>query len=272
MAKIKFKPHKNIKPGGTLIVYIILRSLVILTLVMQCIHGNYTNVFTCILTLLLFYIPDIAERTLNIDLPNVLEVIIYLFIFSAEILGEINNFYMTIPHWDTVLHTINGFLMAAIGFSMIDVLNRHPYFHITLSPVFVAVVAFCFSMTIGVVWEFFEYNMDITFRTDMQKDFVVQSISSVSLHPEKKNIPIVLKDIQRTDIHYIKNGKPAVETIQNGYLDIGLKDTIKDLKVNFIGAVAFSVIGYIYIINRGKGFAGNLIPKLKKSNKNIDAP
>lgn len=266
MPKINLKPHKNVRPGKTLAVYIILRSLVIFTLVMQCIHKNYTNVFTCVLTLLLFYIPDIAERTLNIDLPNMLEVIIYLFIFSAEILGEINNFYITIPHWDTVLHTINGFLMAAIGFSMIDVLNRHPYFHITLSPVFVAVVAFCFSMTIGVVWEFFEYDMDNTFRTDMQKDFVVQTISSVTLNPDGKNVPVVLKNIQRTDIHYIKDGKPAVQTVDNGYLDIGLKDTIKDLRVNFIGAVAFSIIGYIYIINRGKGFAGNLIPKLKKKS------
>ena len=105
------------------------------------------------------------------------------FIFSAEILGEIQSFYTIIPLWDTILHTINGFMMAAIGFAMIDILNQDPHFHINMSPLFVAFVAFCFSMTIGVIWEFFEYGMDQFFLTDMQKDWYVPNISSVLLNP-----------------------------------------------------------------------------------------
>ncbi len=254
------------KHRRSLTVYIVLRTLVLITLVIQCIHRNYMNVFTCVLTLILFFIPSIVDRKFNIELPNLLETIIYLFIFAAEILGEIQNFYGIIPHWDTMLHTINGFLMAAIGFAMIDILNRHPYFHFKMSPVFVAFVAFCFSMTIGVLWEFFEYNMDTFFRTDMQKDFIVQTVSTVSLHPEGKNVPVVISNIDSTVINYTKDGVPASVTINGGYLDIGIKDTMKDLIVNFIGAVAFSVIGYFYIINRGKNsIASKFIPRLKEN-------
>lgn len=160
-----------------LTVYIVLRILVIVTIVIQALRGNFENVFLGILTLILFTIPSIIDRKLNIKLPNALETVILLFIFSAEILGEIQNFYGIFKFWDTMLHTINGFLCAAIGFSLIDILNRSPKFHMKMSPIFVALVAFCFSMTIGVLWEFFEYGADTFFETDMQKDRVVSSIS-----------------------------------------------------------------------------------------------
>ena len=96
-------------------VYVLLRFLVILTMVAQFFNGNYESVFLCLLTLVLFLLPTILERALMVDLPNTLEVIILLFIFSAEILGEISAFYTTFQGWDTILHTLNGFLCAAIG-------------------------------------------------------------------------------------------------------------------------------------------------------------
>lgn len=113
---------KNKKITAT--VYLVLRVLVIITMILQFLKGNYKNVFMCLLTLILFAIPIIIDQKLNIKLPNTLEIIIFLFIFSAEILGEIQNFYGVFKHWDTILHTLNGFLCAAIGFSMIDILNR----------------------------------------------------------------------------------------------------------------------------------------------------
>lgn len=137
-----------------LTIYFILRGFVILTIIIQAWRGNWENVFMAVLTLLLFLIPFFIDRRLNIKLPNALEVMILLFIFSAEILGEIQNFYGIFRHWDTILHTINGFLCAAIGFSLIDILNRSQKFHTKMKPIFVALVAFCFSMTIGVLWEF----------------------------------------------------------------------------------------------------------------------
>ena len=136
-------------------VYIVLRFLVILTMILQIFRGNFENVFMCILTLILFTIPAVLEKRLNIELPNVLEGIILLFIFSSAILGEIQNFYGIFKNWDTMLHTINGFLCAAIGFSFIDILNRSDRLHTKMTPIFVAMVAFCFSMTIGVLWEFY---------------------------------------------------------------------------------------------------------------------
>lgn len=195
-----------------------------------------------------------------------LEIIILLFIFSAEILGEIQNFYGIFKHWDTILHTLNGFLSAAIGFSMIDILNRTERFHIKLTPIFVSLVAFCFSMTIGVLWEFFEFGGDQLFKMDMQKDRIVQTISTVELNKEEENVPIIIDNIKTTTISYMDdNNKMQEITIENGYLDLGIIDTMKDLIVNLIGAIVFSVIGYLYIENRDKyKIAEHFIPVVKE--------
>lgn len=241
-------------------VYIVLRLLVILMMVAQFFNGNFENVFLCILTLILFLLPTIFEKSLQIDLPNALEIIILLFIFAAEILGEIRAFYTTFAYWDTMLHTINGFLCAAIGFSLVDMCNRHKRVSLSLSPVYMAIAAFCFSMTIGVLWEFFECTMDQFFLLDMQKDTVVNVISSVNLDPTGGNTPIAIKGI--TDV-IVVCGEEQIPLGVGGYLDIGILDTMKDLWVNFIGAVVFSIVGYFYVKSRGKGwFARNFIPQV----------
>ena len=242
-------------------VYVLLRFLVILTMVAQFFNGNYESVFLCLLTLVLFLLPTILERALMVDLPNTLEVIILLFIFSAEILGEISAFYTTFQGWDTILHTLNGFLCAAIGFALVDLCNRHERVSLSLSPVYMAIVAFCFSMTIGVLWEFFECAMDQLFLLDMQKDAVVRNISSVMLDPTGGNNPVVIRDI--TDVIVVTGAGEEIALGLGGYLDIGILDTMKDLAVNFVGAVVFSVIGYFYVKNRGKGgFASRFIPRV----------
>ena len=165
------------------------------------------------------------------------------------------------------MHTINGFLCAAIGFSLIDILNRSEKFHTKMTPVFVALVAFCFSMTIGVLWEFFEYGMDKSFNTDMQKDKMLSQISTVELNSEKKNVPVKIENIEYTKIVGTMNDEKKEITINNGYLDIGLNDTMGDLIVNFIGAVIFSIIGLLYIKGRDEyKFAENFIPILKNKN------
>ena len=175
--------------------YQILRFLVIWVMIAQFFNGNFENVFLCILTLILFLVPSFIERKIQIDLPDTLEVIILLFIFAAEILGEIRAYYISIPYWDTMLHTLNGFLCAAIGFSLLDILNRHERLSFSLSPLYLAIMAFCFSMTIGVLWEFFECTMDVFFHLDMQKDTVVNTISSVMLDPNGGNVPTAIRGI-----------------------------------------------------------------------------
>lgn len=247
-----------------LTVFLVLRFFVILTMILQFINGNYANVVYCILTLVLFAIPTIVNNTLKIELPNLLESIIYIFIFAAEILGEIQNFYGIIPEWDTMLHTINGFLCGAIGFSLIDILNQHERFHITLTPIFVAMISFCFSMTVGVVWEFIEYGADNILMLDMQKDTIIQNVNSVALNEDGHNEVVKVNDIEYTII-YTKDKEIKID---NGYLDIGLKDTMKDLVVNFIGATVFSILGWLYIKNRdGYKFTENFIPRLRKWKK-----
>lgn len=248
---------------SSFIVYFTLRFLVIVMLVLQLFNRNYENVFLCGLTLLLLVIPSLVQITFKVELPTMLEIIILVFIFAAEILGEISEFYLMFPFWDTVLHTINGFLADAIGFSLVDLLNRSEKTVFNLSPLFLAIVAFCFSMTIGVIWEFFEFGMDTLIGYDMQKDTVLHTIRSVTLDPAGRNVPYVIKGITETAV----NGQ---ELGLGGYLDIGLIDTMQDLIVNFIGAAVFSVLGFFFVKNRGRGrVAGSFIPRRKTADRDF---
>ncbi len=236
-------------------VELVLIAFVILSVVRQFFLGSYHNMFLGILTLFLFMIPELIEKKAGVTIPTGLKTVILIFIFAAEILGEINAFYIKIPIWDTMLHTTNGFLMAAIGFALIDLFNRSEKFSVKMSPYFVAFVAFCFSMTVGVVWEFFEFSMDWFFHTDMQKDWILPTISSVKLDPAGANHPIKV-----TVESLVVNGE---EWNLGGYLDVGIVDTMKDLMVNFVGAVVFSAIGIVYLKQRGKGrLASSLIPQV----------
>lgn len=249
-----------------LAVYLLLRMLVILVMLAQLVNRNYENVFLCVLTLLLFLLPSVIERRLRIDLPDTLEIIILIFIFAAEILGEIQEYYLVIPFWDTILHTINGFLFAAIGFSMINILNEDNRVSMTLSPLYMALTAFCFSMTIGVLWEFFEWAMDLFFGLDMQKDTIVNAFASVSLDPGGHNIPYQIRDVADTVLVFADGSQKSLSL--GGYLDTGLYDTMMDLLVNFIGAVVFSVIGYFYVKTKGKGIIARMfIPQVTEKSE-----
>lgn len=241
-------PRFKLKP----LIYLILHVSVILVGIRQLTLGNYDSVFMCLLTLCLFAIPRLINQQFHILLPNTLEIIILLFIYSAEILGEVKCYYLTVSHFDTALHTINGFIMAAIGFALVDILNQNENISFSLSPLFVAIVAFCFSMTIGVLWEFFEFGMDQVLKTDMQKDTIIPAISSVLFHPEGLNqaVTVPINSI-------VVNGESW-----NGYIDIGLIDTMKDLIVNFIGAVVFSILGFLYLNGKNQ-FASRFIPRVQ---------
>ena len=251
----ELREHKS-----SFIVFYILRALVIVSLVRQIILDNYEGAFFCILTIVLLYVPSWVQVRLRIELPPPLEITILCFIFAAEILGEVNAFYVNVPHWDTMLHTINGFLAAAVGFSLVLLLNDNEKLTFDLSPFFLAMVAFCFSMTVGVLWEFFECAMDQLLFLDMQKDTVVNTISTVMLDPTGGNKPQIIRGI--TDVILVTD-QGEISLGLGGYLDIGLLDTMKDLFVNFIGAVVFSIVGYFYVKGRGKGkFAKNFIPQV----------
>ena len=267
MIKMAYKETKR----SSLAIYLILRFLVVVCMFLQIIRGDLNNALLCLLSLVLLFAPLFIQNKYEITLPDSLEISIYLFIFSAEILGEINNFYGIIPHWDTCLHTINGFLATAVGFSLVDLLNKNSK-DINLSPFYLCLVAFCFSMTIGILWEFFEYGGDKLMKFDMQKDTLVTNISSVYLNPDNENKPVVVDNIGKTEI-FDKDGK-LLYVIDGGYLDIGLNDTMKDLFVNFIGALVFSFFAYIGLKNnKSSSVVKNFVPikekrKMAESVKN----
>lgn len=222
------------------IFFSVLRVLVLLTLVRCLFTKNYQSAALCVLTLVLFLVPAFVQDKLKLSIPPVFQMIIFGFIFAAEILGEVNHYYVRIPGWDTMLHTMNGFLCAAVGFSLVYLLNRGSK-NVNLSPFYLTLVAFCFSMTIGVLWEFFEFTMDQFFFLDMQKDFIVQGFGSVTLDPAQMGTPIHVSEIVDTAIH---TASGQSYSIPGGYLDIGILDTMKDLLVNLAGAIVFSIIGY----------------------------
>lgn len=234
-------------------VYWVLRFIVIVSLVLSCIRKDYESAWVCVLVLVLYMLPRIVQQNFHIELPSALEIIILVLIFAGEILGELRSYFIYFPHWDTLLHTTSGFVSAAFGYSMVDLLNRNKPQHIQLSPIYLALVSFCFSMTVGVIWEFFEFGMDNFFHMDMQKDTVIHAFSSVNLDPTASNIPVRVEDITDVAVNGTSLGL-------GGYLDIGLYDTMEDLFVNFIGALTFSVIGYFSAKSGKNSIAKNFVP------------
>jgi len=255
--------NKRAEQPVVFVLYFVLRALVLVTLVRSAFLGHYEHMMLCVLTLVLLLVPSLIEHTLDIELPDLLESIILLFIFAAEILGEIDAFYIRIPFWDTILHTTWGFLCAGIGFALFDILNRSDSSKIKLTPLYMAVSAVAFSMCIGACWEIFEYLADSFIGVDMQKDTLVQTINTVWLDPTNSNVTIPVRDIVSTQIT-LASGE--VIQIPGGYLDIGIHDSMADLIVNLIGALVFAVIGFAYVKTRdSNSLAARFIPRVRES-------
>ncbi len=255
--------RKRVEEPKVFMLYFLLRALVLVTLVRSAFLGHYEHMMLCVLTLLLLLLPSLIEHTLDIELPDLLESIILLFIFAAEILGEIDAFYIRIPFWDTILHTTWGFLCAGIGFALFDILNRSDSSKIKLTPLYMAISAIAFSMCIGACWEIFEYFADCFIGVDMQKDTLVQGINTVRLDPTNSNITIPVRDIVSSQIN-LASGE--VIPIPGGYLDIGIHDTMADLIVNLIGALVFAVLGFAYVKTRDhNSFAARFIPRVRRA-------
>lgn len=245
--------------------YVVLRFIVILILIRCILRGDIESAFVCVLVLVIYLLPQFVENRLNIDIPTTLEVVIFVFVFAAEILGELQSYFIKYSNWDTILHTSSGFLCAAVGFSLVDLLNRSDNVKVQLSPGYLAITAFCFSMTIGILWEFIEFSADRLFLLDMQKDTIVNQISSVSLDPTNSNISITVKGIKDV-ILVMDSGEQALGL--GGFLDIGLYDTMEDLFVNFVGAVVFSVVAFFECKSEKRPLTTALTLRRKKKPQN----
>ena len=243
---------------GVYTIYCLLCVISLGVLVYAAVRRDFLGVFNALLSLLLFLLPAFLEDQLRIELSATLKIITMLFVFCAQILGEVGMCYARFPFWDDLLHWVNGFLFAAFGFSLAEICNRRKRATFHLSPFYLALVACCFSLSIGVLWEFLEFFLDLATRSDMQKDFIRSSISSGKFSADGQR-PVAVTDIVRT---VIITSDGTVYTL-DGYLDIGLFDTMKDLLVDFVGALIFSVIGYFHLKRKGSHpLADALIPKV----------
>ena len=226
------------KLGGkfALAIYGLLNIFVTVALIISISQGNTKHVLACLKMFILFLIPWLIEWKFKIELSNIFIIIVQLFMYSSIILGELDSYYMKYPYWDTILHTMNGFLFASVGFMLVNQIIAHKLSNISINPLYIVIFAFCLSMTVGVLWEFYEFGMDSICNRDMQKDTIIHTIKSVKINQDDYSLT-VLKDV--TDV--VINGK---DYNLGGYLDIGLYDTMGDLFNNFVGTLVFCVIGY----------------------------
>ena len=180
----------------------------------------------CILGAVAMLLPSAIEKRWDLEIPSYMLTAYTLFLYAAIFLGEVRNFYYAVPHWDTILHTFSGMMLGALGFSLITLLNNTEKIPLSLSPVFVAIFTFCFGITLGVIWEFYEFFADSVLLTNMQK-------------------------------YALENGEQLV-----GHT--ALTDTMKDLIVDAVGALFISLIGYISLKYK-KGWIEKLLLKFKVS-------
>lgn len=232
--------------GKRLLFYYCMILLVGFSLAVSCFRRDIEHIFLCILALVLFSVPTILKNRFKLSIPAFLEVMVVAFILCGIVLGEVENFFIKFKYWDTILHTVNGVLCAAISLSLVTLLNKQERILFRLSPVFLFLVAVSFSMMIGVLWEFFEFGMDYFLHMDMQKDTWLNSISTVALDSGKENTITTISPVHKV---VVNDG----EAVLDGYLDIGLYDTMEDLFVTFVGAVAFNLFAVLYS-KKHKGF------------------
>lgn len=163
----------------------------------------------CVLGVVVIHIPSFLERKFQFVVPKTLYIMYLIFLYCAIFLGEIRDYYYHVPHWDSILHTFSSLMSGAFGFMVVDVLNRDKHTSINLSPLFVSVFAFCFSVAFGTLWEIYEFSFDSLLGLNMQKFRLADGT--------------------------ILTGQKA------------LADTMKDIILDTLGAFIASSVGFIYL-------------------------
>ena len=169
----------------------------------------------CALGIVAIIGPNILQKRHNFIIPSKMMVLYTLFLYGAIFLGEVMAFYYNVPHWDTFLHGLSGAMLGALGYTVISVLNKSDSVPVNLSPLFVAFFTFCFAMTMGMIWEIYEFAADGLFGMNMQKFMLADG------------------------------------TVLVGHA--ALADTMKDIIVDVLGSLLASVIGF-FSIRKGKGW------------------
>lgn len=208
--------------------------------------GKAMNGARALLLLFILLLLPIAEEALRVRTP-LLGYALILFLIFGSLLGSCYNFYFRISHWDTLLHVLSGIAFACIGyaickllFSKMQSINTFPYLFFGI----------LFSLSVALLWELFEAGATALLSVDMQEDTLLHSIKSFYLSGTH-DYPIHLQGITETVIRY---GEGQVLRIE-GYLDLGLADTLADMAVCLLGNLAF-----LLLFPLDKLFRGRLLP------------
>lgn len=161
----------------------------------------------CLLGIVVMTLPTLLDKKMKIVVPNAIVVLYYAFLYCAIYLGEVHSFYYLIPHWDTILHAFSGAMLGALGFILVDILNKDKNVSVSLSPLFLSIFAFAFALAVGALWEIYEYSFDAILGLNMQK------------HTTEAGVVLV--------------GTQA------------LSDTMKDLIIDALAALCVSIVGFI---------------------------
>lgn len=206
--------------------------LVLCALCYGIVISDFRIMFISMLVLFLYLFINYIDIIFSLNISFKLKLFIYFFLFCSEILGEVFDFYSIIPFWDNILHFLSSILFVYVGYlifkTFIGTMNCDILF-ILFS------FMFCFSISIAVLWEFVEYSSDMLLNSDMQKDNFVDNINTTLF--SSVNNTISINNIYRTDI-YTNDGILSL----NGYLDLGLSDTIEDLLISIYGSFITSFI------------------------------
>lgn len=191
----------------------------------QRIKSDYVLMLVeCVLGIVVLLLPGALLRRFHISVPSGMAILYILFLYCAIYLGEVRSFYYAVPHWDTILHAFSGGMLGALGFSVVNFLNRRTEF-VQLSPAFVALFAFFFAVSLGVVWEIYEFTVDGVLGLNMQK--------------------------YAADGGAMLVGRAA------------LLDTMKDLITDVIGAGAMALVGF-FSLRDNRGWLDKLLLRRTK--------
>lgn len=195
----------------------------VVTIVWLLAVGEYSRVPLAVGTLGMILLPSIAEALMHCRFP--LPMYLYCLLYAiGPMLGQCYRLYYRLRFWDKLLHISGGVLFAIFGFYLYYKLGGSQQ-----TQLLAALFALLFSMGVAAAWEFFEFGADQLFGWDMQNDTVITEIHSYELGQEL-GVRGSLTDIQAVSVD-------GNELPFDGYLDIGLIDTMMDMILETCGAL-----------------------------------
>lgn len=244
---------------AVVVIYAVLVIAVFSLLIRGLVMKSMSDVFYCALVLFEYAAVWLVFRTPKIRFPAAFKISVAVFIFAAQILAQVFGLMRSIAYWDLILHTTSGFLIAALGVSLISILNKNTEILPKMSSAFILLVAFSFSMMTAVVWEFSESAMDTFMELDTQKDTVIDTVISEMLNPGNDKPAMKVENITETVIYGTVNGEETAVSVK-GYLDIGKTDTMEDMFVHFVGTAVFLIFCGLGMKKGGGAFWEAFVP------------